>query len=99
MRPPTAYWSYCGGIDANHCSTEANEWPWNSDQLLSLAQAMAGNPLAESQQIRDTTRGVETDSALIDLAPAAIEVLPANASNITFILVRNLETAPIIRAP
>ena len=72
---------------------------WNSIQLHTLAQAIAGKPLADLQQILDTTRDIEADSAEIDLAPAANEILPANASIITIILVRTQDRAPTIRAP
>lgn len=75
------------------------EWPWSTDQLHTLAQSLVGKTQAEAQHILDTTPGIETHSAVIDLPPAANGILPANASDITIILVRTQDTAPIIRAP
>jgi hypothetical protein len=75
------------------------EWPWSADQLHTLALSIAGKTKDAAQQILDTTPGIEAHSAEIDLPSTAGGKLPANASDITIILVRPQDTAPVLRAP
>jgi hypothetical protein len=75
------------------------EWPWSADQLHTLAQSLAGKTKDAAQQVLDATPGIEAQSAVIDLPSAAGGKLPPDASDITIILVRPQDTAPVIRAP
>lgn len=75
------------------------EWPWSADQLHTLAQSLAGKTVAEAQQILDSTPGIEAGSAVIGLPAAADGKLPDDAGDITLVLVRTQDTAPVVRAP
>jgi hypothetical protein len=75
------------------------EWPWSADQLHALAQQIAGKTPAEAQQILDSTPGIEPHTAVINLPDAANGKLPSDTNNVTIILVRMQDTAPVIRAP
>ena len=73
------------------------EWRWTADALKGLAQSLAGKHKAQALQVLDTTPGIEAGRSTINLPSG--DTLPSNANDITIIIVRTQDTAPVLREP
>jgi hypothetical protein len=73
------------------------EWPFSADQLRALAQKLAGKSKAEAMAILDATPGIEPGSETFNHLQG--DTLPNKADDITIIIVRTQDTAPVFRAP
>ena len=73
------------------------EWQWTTDALQALARSLAGKSKDAALQILNSTPGIDAGSAVIDLIQG--NTLPSDANDITIIVVRPQDTAPVFRAP